>query len=126
MDFLTHNLLPFFGIFLAVLVIHESGHYFTAKMFGVKVLEAGIGLPPKRVGVHVARHRIHAQPLPFGAFVRMLGEEDPSDPQSLAAQPKWKRTIIIGVGRRASTSCSPCSLFMVGLMIPRESRPAAR
>jgi regulator of sigma E protease len=119
MDFLTHNLLPFFGIFLAVLVVHESGHYFTAKMFGVKVLEAGIGLPPKVWGFTWRGTEYTLNLLPFGAFVRMLGEEDPSDPQSLAAQPKWKRAIIIGSGAALNIILA-VFLFMVGLMIPRE------
>lgn len=34
--------------------------------------------------------------LPLGGFVRMLGEEDPSDPRSLAAQPKrWRFTVLV-------------------------------
>ena len=68
-------------------------------MLGVKVLEAGIGLPPQHLGLHAGATPITSiNALPLGAFVRMLGEEDPTDPQSLAAQPKWKRTIIIGAG----------------------------
>jgi regulator of sigma E protease len=119
MDFLTHSLLPFFGIFLAVLVIHESGHYFTAKLFGVKVLEAGIGLPPRIGGFtwHGTDYTLNA--LPFGAFVRMLGEEDPGDPESLAAQPKWKRTIIIGSGAALNVVLA-VALFTIGLMVPRD------
>ena len=119
MDFLTHNILPFFGIFLAVLVIHESGHYFTAKLFGVKVLEAGVGLPPRVWGFTWRGTDYTLNALPFGAFVRMLGEEDPTDPQSLAAQPKWKRTIIIGSGAALNVILA-VTLFMVGLMIPRQ------
>lgn len=34
--------------------------------------------------------------LPLGGFVRMLGEEDPSDPRSLAAQPKrWRLAVLV-------------------------------
>lgn len=34
--------------------------------------------------------------LPIGGFVRMSGEEDPSDPRSLAAQPKrWRLTVLL-------------------------------
>ncbi len=36
--------------------------------------------------------------LPIGAFVKMTGEEDPSDPRSLAAQPKRWRIAIIAAG----------------------------
>jgi regulator of sigma E protease len=36
--------------------------------------------------------------LPVGAFVRMTGEDDPSDPRSLAAQPKRWRVAVLGAG----------------------------
>jgi regulator of sigma E protease len=36
--------------------------------------------------------------LPMGAFVRMTGEEDPSDPCSLAAQPKRWRLAVMAAG----------------------------
>ncbi len=36
--------------------------------------------------------------LPMGAFVKMAGEEDPSDPRSLAAQPKRWRVAVMAAG----------------------------
>lgn len=36
--------------------------------------------------------------LPFGAFVKMTGEEDPSDPRSLAAQPRAQRLLVLLAG----------------------------
>jgi len=36
--------------------------------------------------------------LPMGAFVKMTGEEDPSDPRSLAAQPKRWRVAVMAAG----------------------------
>jgi regulator of sigma E protease len=36
--------------------------------------------------------------LPMGAFVKMTGEEDPSDPRSLAAQPKRHRIAVLAAG----------------------------
>lgn len=116
-DVVTHSILPFFGILLGLLVVHEGGHYITAKMFGVKVLEAGIGLPPRIAGFrwHDTDYTINA--IPMGAFVRLLGEEDPTDPQSLAAQPKWKRTVIIGAGVIMNLALA-ITLFSAGLMIP--------
>jgi regulator of sigma E protease len=126
---LLQSILPFAGILLGLVVIHELGHYITAKIFGVRVLEAGIGLPPRIWGFtwHGTDYTINA--LPLGAFVRMLGEEDPNDPErkqlgeevmlpdSLAAQPKWKRTIIISSGAVINLIAAVV-LFSVGLMIP--------
>lgn len=36
--------------------------------------------------------------LPIGGFVRLLGEEDPSDPRSLAAAPRWQRLTVMAAG----------------------------
>jgi regulator of sigma E protease len=40
--------------------------------------------------------------IPFGGFVRMTGEEDPSDPRSMAAQPKRWRLAILSAGSVAN------------------------
>lgn len=117
MDVLTQSILPFFGILLGLLVVHEGGHYLTAKMFGVKVLEAGIGLPPRLFGFRWRDTDYTVNAIPLGAFVRLLGEEDPADPQSLAAQPKWKRTVIIGAGVIMNLILA-IMLFTASLMIP--------
>ena len=118
MDVVTHSILPFVGILLALIVVHEAGHYITAKIFGVTVLEAGVGFPPRIWGFrwHDTDYTINA--LPIGAFVRLLGEEDPKDPRSLAAQPKWKRTVIIGAGAFMNLVLA-IALFTAALMIPR-------
>jgi regulator of sigma E protease len=40
--------------------------------------------------------------IPFGGFTRMTGEEDPSDPRSLAAQPKRWRFTVLAAGSLAN------------------------
>jgi regulator of sigma E protease len=131
LDFLLHYILPFAGVLLGLIVLHEAGHYITAKMFGVRVLEAGIGLPPRVWGFRWRDTDYTINAIPLGAFVRMLGEEDPEakeegvdelapgemNPQSLAAQPKWKRTIIIGAGAFMNFVVAVI-LFSLSLMIP--------
>ncbi|MEK7185144.1 MAG: RIP metalloprotease RseP [Patescibacteria group bacterium] len=65
-----------FIIILAVLiVVHELGHFFAAKISGVRVDEFGIGYPPRaatlfrRAGTSFTLNWI-----PFGGFVRIFGE----------------------------------------------------
>src|SRR3972149_1658780 len=43
MDLILHTILPFAGVLIVLIVVHELGHYITAKLTGVKVLEAGLG-----------------------------------------------------------------------------------
>ncbi|MDA0733078.1 MAG: site-2 protease family protein [Chloroflexi bacterium] len=42
----------FVPMLVILVVVHEFGHFFTAKAFGVKVLEFGIGYPPKAFGFY--------------------------------------------------------------------------
>ena len=159
-----------------MILVHELGHFITAKLFGVRVEEFGLGFPPRLLklwygkgelrigstrvmlppglrrpeglelgawvdalterrddgtyivrrlevldpdkgalttrryqvdeGVHMRGELTALEPgtlyslngLPMGAFVRMTGEEDPSDPGSLAAQPKGQRIAVLAAG----------------------------
>lgn len=117
MDLLIHYILPFFVMLIGLIVAHELGHYVTAKLFGVKVLEAGLGYPPRAWGFNWKGTLYSVNWLPLGGFVRLLGEEDPTDPQSLAAQKAWKRLVILGSGAFMN-AILPIILFAIYFMIP--------
>lgn len=52
-----------FVLLLTVLImIHEAGHFFSARAFGVKVLEFGWGFPPRAFGLYTGRTRIAISP----------------------------------------------------------------
>jgi len=118
-EVLTNYALPFIGVLIVLVVVHELGHYLTAKLFGVKVLEFGIGYPPRIWGFRRGETEYTINVLPLGGFVRLLGEEDPSDPHSLAAQPAPQRLIIMGAGAFMNLVLA-IVLFTLALMIPRE------
>lgn len=111
---------PFFALLLVLVVLHEFGHFLAAKAFGIKVLEFGIGFPP-RAATYLKRGETEytLNWLPIGGFVRLLGEEDPSDPRSLAAAPRWKRLVVMfaGVGMNLALAVI---LMTIGFMVPRE------
>lgn len=156
---------PLFLIIIGLLVIvHEFGHFLTAKFFGVEAPEFGLGFPPRlltfwktsgwiqiqskkiivprkfnlgekiQIGTSVL-YRTEKQngrevivsidpvasestsfvqaskvqnldrgtiftinAIPFGGFVRMSGEEDPTAPNAFAAKPPWQRAIILVAG----------------------------
>ncbi|MBT3349382.1 site-2 protease family protein [bacterium] len=93
------SIFVFFIIFSCLILVHEWGHFFTARKCGVKVLEFGLGMgkklfSKKRGGVE---YTINA--VPFGGFVRMLGEEEKSnDPRSFEKAKLWKRMSITLAG----------------------------
>lgn len=90
-------------IFSVLILVHEFGHFIMAKRAGIKVEEFGFGLPPRIWGKKKGETIYSINAIPFGGFVRMLGE-DASDPQmaknkrSFAAQPMRKRIQVIVAG----------------------------
>lgn len=111
---------PFLAILVTLVVIHEFGHFVAAKMFGIKVLEFGIGFPPKAwTYARKGGTDYTLNWLPIGGFVRLLGEEDPTDPQSLAAAPRWKRLTVMFAGVFMNLVVA-IVLMTVGFMVPRD------
>ncbi|MDA8219781.1 MAG: M50 family metallopeptidase [Dehalococcoidales bacterium] len=88
-----------FVLVLGLLVfIHEAGHFVTAKMAGIKVEEFGFGFPPRLFAVRRGETEYSLNLLPLGGFVRMLGEEDPSEARSFASAPKRWRSLVLLAG----------------------------
>jgi len=112
-------ILAFIGVLAFLIVAHELGHFLTAKLAGVRVLEAGLGYPPRLWGFRLGETLYSINLLPLGGFVRLLGEEDPSDPRSLAAQPAWVRLVVLASGSFMNLAV-PVLLFAVAFMIPRQ------
>ncbi len=91
-------LVAFFSL-IGLVVLHELGHFFMAKKFGVRVEEFGIGLPPRLVAKRVGETLYSLNLLPLGAFVKLTGEEGSSnDPRSFGAKPLLQRALIVGAG----------------------------
>ena len=85
---------------LGVLVtIHEGGHFFMAKLFKIKVEEFSIGFGPKIFSKQGKETLYSISLIPFGGYVRMLGEEERSDdPRSFNNSKIWKRMIVVLAG----------------------------
>jgi len=81
---------------ISLLILHEFGHFILAKKFGVEVEEFGIGYPPRLIGKKIGETIYSLNLLPFGAFVRIKGEEEISDdPRSFSEKPIWQRALIV-------------------------------
>jgi len=90
------TLLLFILFFGFMLFVHELGHYLFAKIFGINVEEFGFGYPPRLVKIgKIKETEITLNAIPFGAFVRLSGETDPSVPGGFGSAKAWKRIIVL-------------------------------
>lgn len=92
------NILWFIPILSVMMFVHELGHFITARLFGITVQEFGFGLPPRAIGIKRGQVIYSLNWIPFGAFVKMLGEEDPTAAGSFASKPRWMRAIVLAAG----------------------------
>ncbi|HEY7035017.1 MAG TPA: RIP metalloprotease RseP [Thermomicrobiales bacterium] len=85
---------------LAVLIlVHEFGHFVSARMCGVKVEEFGIGIPPRLFGVMRKGVLWSINAIPFGGFVRVKGEDGKNmDPDSMNAKSPGQRAFFLAAG----------------------------
>jgi regulator of sigma E protease len=98
MEILQTSLGWFAAIFMVgiILFIHESGHYIMAVLNGVSIEEFGFGFPPRLLQLFKWRGTIFSLNwIPFGAYVRPAGEDDPSIAGGLAAASKRVRAMVM-------------------------------
>lgn len=94
MNFLT--LLEFILFFGLMMFLHELGHYLMAKAFGIKVEEFGFGFPPRVLKIgQIKETMISLNAIPFGAFVRISGENDPEVPGGFGQANPFARILVL-------------------------------
>lgn len=100
-----------------LVLVHEAGHFFTAKSFGIRVDEFGFGFPPKLFGIKRGETEYTFNALPLGGFVKIFGESlDEADlvevgfldkeatpekvdlSRSLISKPKYQQALVMFAG----------------------------
>lgn len=85
-----------FGI---MVILHELGHFVTAKKFGVTVHEFSIGMGPCIIKWGKGETQYSLRLLPLGGYVKLEGEEEESDnPRAFSNISPQKRIIILVMG----------------------------
>ena len=103
MSFLLGVVIFIVAILISV-ILHELGHFLTAKKFGMKATQFFVGFGPTIWSTRVGETEYGLKILPFGAFVRITGmtnldEVDPVDePRSMRNKPAWQRAIVMVAG----------------------------
>ena len=97
---------PFFWVVIllgVMILVHELGHFWAALAVGVKVETFSFGFGPRLFGFRRGETDFRVSAIPFGGYVRMLGEmpgdeKAAVDPRSFLAKTRWQRAIVIVAG----------------------------
>ncbi|MBI1869386.1 site-2 protease family protein [Candidatus Gottesmanbacteria bacterium] len=104
------QVLVFLFILSILVLVHELGHFLTARLFGIRVDEFGFGLPPRIWGKKIGETVYSINALPIGGFVKLFGEEgEAENPKSEIRNPKvrehafyarpwWQRSLVLIAG----------------------------
>jgi regulator of sigma E protease len=95
----------FIVILLVLVLVHEWGHFYSAKKFGIRVDEFGFGFPPKLFSWKRGETEYSFNLLPIGGFVKIFGENPddentngPDRERSFVNKAKWKQAIVLFAG----------------------------
>jgi membrane-associated protease RseP (regulator of RpoE activity) len=97
-------LLLFIAILFAIVMLHEFGHFITAKRAGMKVTEYFVGFGPRLWSVRKGETEYGVKAIPAGGYVRITGftstEEVPEEDEARAyrQQPFHQRIIVASAG----------------------------
>ena len=97
-------LLLFIVILIAIVMLHEFGHFVTAKWAGMKVTEYFVGFGPRLWSVRRGETEYGVKAIPAGGYVRIIGftstEEVPEEdePRAYRQQPFHQRIIVASAG----------------------------
>lgn len=82
-----------------LVIIHEWGHFYTARKFGMKVEEFGIGFLWRVYSIERNGVIYSFNAIPLGGFVKIYGENATrDDPEGFASYPLWQRIVVVGAG----------------------------
>ncbi|HET8581028.1 MAG TPA: M50 family metallopeptidase [Candidatus Paceibacterota bacterium] len=111
-------------LILVVLIVgHELGHFVAAKLLGVRVVEFGIGYPPRAFKLgRWGGTEYTINWLPFGGFVRLYGEEHEHEElkgrqrwHSIMSAPLWAQAAILVAGVAMNVAIG-WGLYVAGFM----------
>lgn len=97
------NILLFLLVISILTFVHELGHFVSAKIIGAKVLEFSLGFGPKLFSKKWRETIYSFRGLPFGGYVKILGDGDPGeemnskadDKRDLRKKPKWQQIFVM-------------------------------
>ncbi len=92
------------GAFFVCIMLHELGHFLTAKSAGIKVTEFFVGFGPRLWSVRRGETEYGVKALPLGGYCRIIGMHNledvaPADePRTYRQKPLWRRLSVALAG----------------------------
>lgn len=94
------SILLFLLVLTILVLVHELGHFLTAKAFGLTVKEFGLGIPPRAYGIKRGGTIYSLNYIPIGGFVSIAGEDTQAEsgPGTFGSINRFKRSIVLVAG----------------------------
>lgn len=98
------SILIFIVVIVALIIVHEFGHFVAAKLSGMRVDEFGLGYPPRAATIaKVGETSYTLNWLPFGGFVKIYGEDGLSidqarDARAFSSKPRFAQAFVLVAG----------------------------
>jgi membrane-associated protease RseP (regulator of RpoE activity) len=109
---------------IVIIMLHELGHFATAKWSGMKATEYFVGFGPRLWSIRRGETEYGVKAFPLGGYVKILGmtsmeELDPSDePRSFVNQSTSKRVLVASAGSivhfALALILAICALWFIG------------
>lgn len=106
-------------VFGLLILVHELGHYFVARLVGIRVLELAIGFGPKIFGWTKNGIDYSLRIFPLGGFCRMLGEDpaEANEPDSFPQRPLIQRAAVLLSGATMNLLFAILAFFVIFFFI---------
>jgi membrane-associated protease RseP (regulator of RpoE activity) len=124
--------LIFLVALLVSVMLHETGHFVTAKRFGMKCTRYFVGFGPTIWSFWRGETEYGIKALPFGGFVKIVGmtsmdDVDPEDEaRSFRRAPGWQRLIVLVAGSFMHFVLAAVLIFGLALAIGIENDNTTR
>ena len=106
MGTLFGTILSFLVVFGVLVFIHEFGHFFTAKLVGIRVETFSFGYGKRLFGIRRKETDYRVSLFPIGGYVKFLGEGEffseggkvSLPPDHFLAKTRWERFLVMVMG----------------------------
>lgn len=100
---MTMAILAPFIVFGVIVLVHEGGHFLTAKLTGMKVEEFAIGFGPRLFSFRKGETLYSLRLFPLGGYNRIMGMDPPEpgeqrDARAFSERAVWQKLLVISAG----------------------------